>query len=115
MHSEENIQQRFASAGWELDGGFEGYLVVGYNGDGLSILAYKEAWAWETYEPVFELQDHKSNLTYGVQDIPTPKQAAQLLGENGLSEEEGGVAYSPRATCGLPRRLYSPRRAGTST
>ena len=93
MHSEEKIQQRFASAGWELDGGFSGYLVVGYNGDGLSILAYKGA--WETYEPIFELQDHENNLTYGVQELPTPRQAAQLLGEHGLSEEEEGGAVQP--------------------
>jgi len=84
---QEEIEKRFSSAGWELDGGFSDYLVVGYNGDGLSILAHKEAWQTDD-GPVFELVDHESNLTYGVQEIPTPEQAAKLLQEHGLSNEE---------------------------
>ena len=83
----EAIEQSFASAGWEIDGGFSEYLIIGYNGDGLSILAYREG--WETEDPVFELIDHKRNLTYEIQEIPTPQQAAQLLQEYGqLAEEE---------------------------
>jgi hypothetical protein len=82
----EEIEQRFSEAGWELDGAFSGYLVVGYSEDNLSILAHKEA--WETDDPVFELIDHERNLTYGVQEIPTPVQAAKLLQEHGLSDEE---------------------------
>ena len=82
----EAIEQSFASAGWEIDGGFSEYLIIGYNGDGLSILAYREE--WETEDPLFELIDHERNLTYEVQEIPTPQQAAQLLQEYGQLAEE---------------------------
>ena len=84
----EAIEQSFASAGWEIDGGFSEYLIIGYNGDGLSILAYREG--WETEDPVFELINHERNLTYEVQEIPTPQQAAQLLQEHGQPPEESG-------------------------
>jgi hypothetical protein len=84
---QEEIEKSFSSAGWELDGGFSNYLVVGYSGEGLSILARKEAWQTDD-EPVFELVDHERNLTYGVHEIPTPEQASKLLQEHGLSEEE---------------------------
>jgi len=80
------IEQRFARAGWELDGSFSEYLIVGHDGDSLSILAYPEV--GETEDPVFELTDHESNLTYGVQEIPPPQQAAQLLREHGQPPEE---------------------------
>ena len=83
----EAIEQSFAMAGWKLDDSFSEYLIIGYyNGDGLSILAYPEV--GETEDPVFELIDHKRNLTYGVQEIPTPQRAAQLLQEHGLQPPE---------------------------
>ena len=85
----EAIEQSFARAGWKLDDSFSEYLIIGYyNGDGLSILAYPEV--GETEDPVFELIDHERNLTYGVQEIPTPQRAAQLLQEHGLPPEESG-------------------------
>ena len=84
----EAIEQSFASAGWEIDGSFSEYLIIGHNGDVLSILAYPEA-ADEPEDPVFELIDHERNLTYSVQQIPTPRQAGKLLQEHGqLAEEE---------------------------
>ena len=82
----QEIEQRFLSGGWELDVGFEGYLVIGYSSDNLSILARRGA--EETYDTVFELQDHERNLTYEVQYIPPPKEAERLLEEHGLSDEE---------------------------
>ena len=85
--SPEEIEQSFASAGWHLDGGFTDYLIIGYNDDGLSILARKEA--WETDEPVFELIDHERDVTYSVEEIPTPQQAQQMLQEHGQLPEEG--------------------------
>ncbi len=104
--SPEEIENRFASAGWHLDGGFEGYLVVGYNEDGLSILARKEAWETDedgvsilNYEeeareldddPVFELVDHERDLTYGVWEIPTPDEAREMLREHGHPPAEEG-------------------------
>lgn len=38
----EEIEQSFTSAGWAIDDGFSDYLVIGYKGDSLSILAHKE-------------------------------------------------------------------------
>jgi hypothetical protein len=82
----EAIEQRFARVGWELDDSFSEYLIVGHDGDSLSILAYPEAAA--TKDPVFELIDHGSNLTCGVQEILSPQQAAQRLREHGQPAEE---------------------------
>jgi hypothetical protein len=84
----EEIQDSFTSAGWYLDGGFLDYLVIGHT-DAVSILAGKEA--WETDDPVFELVDHERDLTYAVQEIPTPRQAQTLLLEHGQSPGEGEV------------------------
>ncbi len=92
--SPEEIKNRFASAGWQLDGGFEDYLVIGCSDeDGLSILARKEAWETDhddDDDPVFELIDHERDLTYGVWEIPTPEQAREMLRENGQPPAEEG-------------------------
>jgi len=83
----EEIERAFAEAGWHIDGGFSDYLVIGYNGNGLSILAHEQAWL--TDEPiVFELIDHERDVTCGVQEIPPPRQGARLLIENGQLPEE---------------------------
>ena len=103
--SPEELENRFASAGWHFDGGFTDYLVIGYSDeDGLSILARTEVWetdedglsiqdyeeARETDEdPIFELIDHERDLTYPVWEIPTPEEAREMLKENGLAPEEG--------------------------
>ena len=81
------IEQSFARAGWELDHSFSEYLIIGHNGDGLSILDYPEAGVTDE-DSVFELIDHESNLTCGVQEIPPPQRAAQLLQEHGQLPEE---------------------------
>jgi hypothetical protein len=82
----EAIEQSFARAGWEIDGSFSEYLIIGHNGEGLSILAYPEA--GEPEGPLFELIDHERNLTYGVQETLLPQQAAHLLQEHGQPPEE---------------------------
>ena len=76
------IEESLARAGWELDDSFSEYLIIGYNCDNLSILAYEQE-AREPEDPVFELIDHERDLTYGVQQIPPPQQASQLLQEHG--------------------------------
>ena len=87
--SREEIENCFFRAGWYLDGGFSGYLVIGCNDGGLSILAPQEA--WETDEdPVFELVDHERDLTYGVGEIPTPEEAREMLREHGQPPAEEG-------------------------
>jgi hypothetical protein len=83
----EAIEQRFTTAGWELDDSFSQYLIIGSNSDSLSILAYAPQ-AREPEDPVFELIDHERNLTYGVQQIPSPQRAAQLLQEHGQPPED---------------------------
>jgi hypothetical protein len=80
------IERSFASAGWDIDGSFTGYLVVGYSGANLSILAHEEA--WDPDDPSFELLDHQRDLTYWVREVPTPQQAALLLEEHGEPSEE---------------------------
>jgi ABC-type antimicrobial peptide transport system ATPase subunit len=81
----EAIEQSFATSGWELDASFSEHLIIGHNGDGLSILAHPQA--GETEDTLFELIDHDRNLTYGVQEIPPPQQAALLLQEHGQPPE----------------------------
>jgi hypothetical protein len=83
----EAIEQSFTRAGWEIDGSFSKYLNIGYNCNSLSILAYPQE-VREAEDPVFELTDHQSNLTYGVQEVPSPQKAAQLLQEHGQPPEE---------------------------
>jgi hypothetical protein len=83
----EAIEQRFTRAGWKLDDSFSQYLIIGSNSDSLSILAYAPQ-AREPEDPVFELIDHERNLTYGVQQIPSPQRAAQLLQEHGQPPED---------------------------
>jgi len=86
--SPEEIENRFAGAGWHLDGGFAGYLVIGYDEDGLSILAREEARETDD-DPFFELIDHERDVTYGVREIPTPEEAREMLREHGRPPEEG--------------------------
>jgi hypothetical protein len=48
-------------------------------------------WAWGSADPAFELCDGERGLTYWVREIPTPRQATELLEEHGgLPEEERG-------------------------
>jgi hypothetical protein len=82
----EEIEQGFASAGWEIDDGFSGHLVIGSSGDNLSILFYREMRRAD--DPVFEILDHVRNVTYWVREIPTPRQAGELLEEHGGPPEE---------------------------
>ena len=83
--NQEEIRQGFTSAGWELDGSFHKYLIVGSKGD-LSILAHRQA--WEAEDPEFQLCDHENNLDYWVKEIVTPQRAAQLLIEHGKPVDE---------------------------
>src|SRR5215203_6290184 len=82
----EEIVQRFVTAGWDLDGSFEDYLLIGHDGHRLSLLAHREFWG--TDHPIFEILDHEEMSTYWVQEVPTPQQALQLLQEHGRLPEE---------------------------
>ena len=83
----QEIKQRFASAGWEIDDSFSGYLVIGRKEDTLSIVAHPEE--FETAEdPLFEIIDHEQYATYWVREIPTPQHASQILRKHGEPPEE---------------------------
>ena len=72
----ESYDQKLANAGWEPDGTFSEHLAIGHDGD-ISVIV--PAWVWESGGPVFELHDVEKNLSYRVQQIPTPQKAAELL------------------------------------
>jgi hypothetical protein len=84
--SREEIVQRFASAGWSIDGSFSEYLIIGYSGDEMSLLAHTEA--WKDDDSVFVILDHDRNLTHFVYGVPTPLQAAKLLQDHGKVPDE---------------------------
>ena len=65
--------------GWALDDSFADDLIIGYDGDCLSILAHREV--WESNNHAFKIIDHERNITYWVQEILTPQQATELLQE----------------------------------
>ena len=77
---QKEIVQSFTSAGWELDVSFADDLIIGHDGDYLSILAHREV--WESEDRAFEIIDHE-NITYWVQEILTPQQATEQLQEHG--------------------------------
>jgi hypothetical protein len=64
--TQQEIEQAFVDAGWELDGSFSDYLLVGEDGD-LSILVPQ--WAWEIDDPLYELCDGEREITYWVREI----------------------------------------------
>ena len=69
------------------------YPLVG-NAEDLAIVAH-EQYA-QTDDPVFELVDGRRMVAYWVRVIPTPRQAAVLLEEQGgLPEEERGSRSRP--------------------
>ena len=88
----EEIEQAMEEAGWDVDEGFSAYLLVGNNST-VSILAHQ--WVWNTNDPVFELSDEATGLTYWVREIPTPEEAQKLINEYGRpAQEEHGNPYN---------------------
>jgi len=85
------IQQGFTGAGWDIDDSFSGWLVIGFSGENLSIVALQGDDAPPAGNPdelVFELLDHERNVTYWVKEVPTPQQAQELLDEHGELPEK---------------------------
>jgi hypothetical protein len=82
----EEIEQRFLDAGWELDGSFEDYLLIGHDGERISLLAHREHWG--TDDPLFEILDREQMTTYWVNEVPTSQQATHLLRKHGKPPEE---------------------------
>jgi len=80
-------EQSMASAGWAIDDSFSGHLLIGEDSSNdVSIVAYLDGWHGD--DPLFELLDHERDVTYWVEDVPTPQQAAEMLQEYGESPEE---------------------------
>ncbi len=87
----DEIEQAMEAAGWDVDEGFSSHLLVGNNSI-VSILAHK--WVWGSDDPVFELSNEETGLTYWVREIPTPQQAQELIEEHGRpAQEEYGNPY----------------------
>ena len=82
----DEIEQRFASAGWSIDGGFAKYLIIGYFGDEMSLLSHPQTWGHD--DPVFVILDHDRVTTRFVCGVPTPLQAAKLLQDHGKAPHE---------------------------
>lgn len=80
MMNREEIERRFAGAGWKIDDGFADHLVVG-NDTVVSIMASREVWG--TDNPVFELWDEERDVVLRLGEIPTPRRAQELLRESG--------------------------------
>ena len=87
----EEIEQALEAAGWRVDEGFSAHLLVG-NNHTISVLAHK--WVWGIDDPVFEISDEQTDLTYWVREIPLPPQAKELIKEHGgPADEERGNPY----------------------
>ena len=82
----EEIEQRFADVGWDLDRSFSGYLVIGYSGEEVPLLAHKEA--WEEDDLAFVILDHERIVSHWVRGVPTPIEARKLLQEHSTSPNE---------------------------
>jgi hypothetical protein len=82
---EDEVEQGFAGAGWEINGSFYKHLIIGYTDD-LSIIAYRLL--WETEDPKFQLCDHVNDLSCWVREIPAPQRALELLEERGKPLDE---------------------------
>jgi hypothetical protein len=83
--TQEEIEQSFVEAGWEMYHSSERLLAGGF-GD-LSILAYGSSIGTE--DPAFEIVDRERVVTYWVRVIPSPHVAAVLLREHGGPPEKG--------------------------
>jgi hypothetical protein len=66
VETPEQIEQKFIEADWSIDNGSPGYLVIGYSGDTLSILARRQELFVRDDEdhPLFEILDHARDVTY---------------------------------------------------
>ena len=83
----EAIERELADAGWRVDDGFAGHLLLGNAGE-LSVLV---PWrAWRGPDPAYELYDVEKHVACWVGMIPTPLRARMILEEHGESPEEGG-------------------------
>ena len=79
------LEQELASTGWKVDGSFCEHLAIG-NAEDLSVIV--PGWVERGEDPVYELYDVERDVSYWVDEVPTPKQAAELLRKHGKTPEE---------------------------
>jgi hypothetical protein len=79
------LEREVASAGWEINGGFSEYLIIGNAGD-LCILLPERS--WQGADPEYELYNVEKNTACWVRLIPTPFFASMLLQEHGETPVE---------------------------
>ena len=91
----EAIEQELEKAGWALDYGFSGHLIIGNSGDLYILFPYH---MWQGANPQYELYDAQRNVACRVGSIPTPLRAGMLLEEHGedafADEHEGWLTSS---------------------
>jgi hypothetical protein len=88
------IAEELKRAGWEVDYGFSGHLLIGNAGE-LSLLI--PWWVWQDANPEYELYDVQRNLVCRVGTIPRPVYAAMLIEEHGepaAGAEEDEAAWA---------------------
>ena len=78
--SRETIADELTRAGWEVDYGFSGHLLIGVAGE-LSLLI--PWWSWRDFHSEYELYDVQRNLVCRVGEILSPLYAEMLLEEHG--------------------------------
>jgi hypothetical protein len=77
----EAIEQELEKAGWELDYGFSGHLLIGGAGDLSILVPWRDGHA--AVAPQYELYDAHRNLACRVGMIPDPLRAQMLVEEHG--------------------------------
>ena len=105
METPQQIEQRFAEAGWCIDNGFPGYLVIGYSGDTLSYWPEGKNYSKEARI----ILSSRSSTTRAT--LPTGLGRYPRLGRPlGCSES---TASHPRSGTKRPRRRNVRIRLGT--
>lgn len=85
----QQMDRQMARVGWEVDGTFSEYLALG-NAEDLCLLV--PTWVSESDHPAYELYDVRRNVSYWVDEVPTPEQAKNLLWEHGKTPADAADA-----------------------
>ena len=92
----EAIEHELERAGWKVDDGFSGHLLIG-SAEDLSILApWEDRWG---AAPEYEIYDAQRDVVCRVGVIPTPLQARMLLEEHGESAFIDAEVWPPLRFC----------------
>jgi hypothetical protein len=78
--NKEAIEQELERAGWVVDYGFSGHLLIGSAGDISILTPWRDT---QVVAPEYELYDAYRNVACRVRIVPTPLRADMLLEEHG--------------------------------